>query len=234
LVGLNKQDPSALLCKHPPTFSSKEPQSKSGNYWNQKWPKFAKENRGAQLDSLHRFLTESDDNTFARLVPDVFDLDNVIDWHLLLLLSNNGDGIIKNYYLYKQAQSSPYRIAIWDYDHSYGRDGDGEINMLERMLDCKRSVLLKRLMVTDAQDYNNRLATRWNKLRQDLFTQEKISQMMEANKSKISLGLQAENERWPVDDDRWHQDANSFEMELDSMRKYFALRLEQVDRRFGE
>ncbi len=49
----------------------------------------------------------------------------------MLLLSNNGDGVMKNFLLYKIDSNTPFRIALWDYDHSFGRDGDNELNLME-------------------------------------------------------------------------------------------------------
>ena len=50
--------------------------------------------------------------------------------HLLLYLSNGGDGITKNFYIYKMDEETPFRIALWDCDHSFGRDGDNETECL--------------------------------------------------------------------------------------------------------
>ena len=53
-------------------------------------------------------------------------MENLIDWHILLLFTNNGDGLMKNYYFYKMDSETPFRFAIWDYDHTFGRDESAE------------------------------------------------------------------------------------------------------------
>ena len=33
---------------------------------------------------------------------------------IILLFTNNADGIMKNFYLYKLDKNTPFRFAIWD------------------------------------------------------------------------------------------------------------------------
>ena len=151
---LDKADPQAACFKDPPVFHRQNSVHADSlkNYYEQKYPPWSEQNFVGLMDSLRVFLFESHDSVFTEQENGIhtwFDLDNIVDWHLLLMLTNNSDGLLKNFYLYKKNGNSPFRIAIWDYDHSFGRDGDNEPNMLARSLDINRNVLLKRLMQTN-------------------------------------------------------------------------------------
>ena len=61
--------------------------------------------------------------------------------------------------MYKVNSQTPIRIAIWDYDHSFGRDGNNELNLNTRKLDVTRSILFKRLY--QFSWYQTMLAQRW-------------------------------------------------------------------------
>jgi spore coat protein CotH len=69
-------------------------------------------------------MFNSPDSILLADVGKWIELQNLIDRHLLLLFTNNGDGVMKNFLLYKTESHTPFQIALWDYDHSFGRDGD--------------------------------------------------------------------------------------------------------------
>ena len=100
------------------------------------------------IEGIRDFILNSSNEVFSESVSTIFDIDNIIDWHLLLILSNNGDGILKNFYLYKIDSNTPLRIAPWDYDHSFGRDCDNELNLISRPLDIERSNLFQQVIRT--------------------------------------------------------------------------------------
>ena len=86
-------------------------------------------------------ITQTPDQEFYAHIGEWIDIPNLIDYHLFLLFTNGGDGVKKNFYLYKKDKDTPYRIAPWDCDHSFGRDGDNEKNMLERLLEVNQNIL---------------------------------------------------------------------------------------------
>ncbi len=117
------------------------------------------------MAEFESFLLRSDNQSFSENISKWIDIENVIDWHIMLLLTNNSDGILKNFYLYKKDKNTPFRIAIWDYDHSFGRDGDNEFNLMNRELNCYRSILLDRLSSMANSEYLLKVKTRWFELR---------------------------------------------------------------------
>lgn len=231
-LGIDKGDSTSVIFKEPPVMYDERivPQDPD-NYYQQTFPKKRKDDRTAQAEAIVAFLQDSPDEVFRAEVGQWFDLKNIADWQLLLLLSNNADGLRKNFFLYKVGDATPYRVAPWDYDHSFGRDGDNEPNMLRDTVDCNRAVLLRRLW--QWPEYRSQVARRWQQLRTEgLFTEATLNRMIADNAAQIEAAVQANELLWPVDNDIYY-DANHFDAELDIMREFIGRNIERLDTLFN-
>ncbi len=234
MVGLDKKDSLALLFKDPPVFYQEKLQEvqEPQNYYQQKYPKIDQSDQSDYLGEFRDLLFNSSDTVFAQTISKWVDLENITDWHLLLLLNNNSDGIMKNFYLYKIDSKTPFRVAIWDYDHSFGRDGDNEMNMMERELDCRRSVLFRRLMEIPELRYNENLRRRWGELRKSgVISNENIEKLVQENDRLIRKAVEANFKIWPVDS-KWYFDDNNYPEERNVILDFSKLRISQLDERF--
>ena len=232
-LGVVRGDCSAVIYKEPPLLYPTLPTPQdSTNPLNQKYPKLRCVDHSGQYEALRQLIFESDDKTFSELAPKVFDLNNIADWHLLILLANNSDGLLKGYYLYKASEQTPWRIAPWDYDHSFGRDGDGERNMLQHNVDCDRSLLLHRLM--QMTKYRLLLRQRWQNLRTTgTISVESVNRMIDAD-SKAIKGYVARNaDIWPIDAPDFY-DTMDFKQEVKLMRHFFELNIPRLDSIVGK
>ena len=156
---------------------------------------------------------------------------NVVDWHLLLLFTNNSDGVLKNFYLYKIDSETPFRIAIWDCDHGLGRDGDNEKNMLERLTNDQRNILFNRLLAS--QWYQDMQSERWKQLRDaDIISYRTIKKMIHENDKLVRKGLPVNQSIWSYDGEFYYDD-NNYEQEIDLMLDFIQLSLDTMDKRFG-
>lgn len=231
-LGIDKGDSTSVIFKEPPVMYDERivPQDPD-NYYQQTFPKKRKDDRTAQAEAIVAFLQDSPDEVFRAEVGQWFDLKNIADWQLLLLLSNNADGLRKNFFLYKVGDATPYRVAPWDYDHSFGRDGDNEPNMLRDTVDCNRAVLLRRLW--QWPEYRSQVARRWQQLRTEgLFTEATLNRMIADNAAQIEAAVMANELLWPVDNDIYY-DANHFDAELDIMREFIGRNIERLDTLFN-
>jgi len=231
---LNKKDSLAMIFKDPPfLFESRIPNPQdTNNYYQQKFPKINKIDQTEYIEKFRSLLFDSSIEEFSAKIGDWIDVENVIDWHLLLLYSYNADGIMKNFYLYKLDSKTPFRIAIWDYDHSFGRDGDNELNMMERSMRMERSILFNRLLESEDLDYKNRLKQRWAEIRSNgLFSEEYMMNKMKIIDSKINKSVQTNAKIWPLNS-KWYYDDNSYEKEKELFLEFVKLRLEVLDEEF--
>ena len=227
-LSIDQSDALSFIAKEPSVFRNRELME-----IDMKSIKYAADKEGVfnYLNEFKRFLLFSSDEQFQQAIEDYLDLESVIDWQLLLQFSNNSDGVLKNFYIYKQDASTPMKMAPWDYDHSFGRDGDNELNMSTVNIALERSILFERLM--NWPSYTSRLASRWNALREDsLFSQSNFEKYIELNDNIIRNEIRANRAIWP-DTASWYFDSNTYEMELDTMRKYVSLNIEALDSYFN-
>ena len=221
---------TGVLFKDPQVFRKDSiPAEKENSYFHQKYPDPDNNNRDSLLFKFRDFVITSDSLTFSNQISQWVDLDNIIDWHLLLLLSHNGDGLLKNFYLYKLSSTDPLKIIPWDYDHSAGRDGDNELNLKNTFIDEHRNILLNRLMTLNAQNYNNRRCERWWTLRKsNLFSVDHINQQIDILENKLSSSIADNFKIWPYDGPGYY-DTNNHIQEVQVLKDYLNNRIQFLD-----
>jgi hypothetical protein len=157
-----------------------------------------------------------------------FSIENIIDWHLLILITNNGDGIKKNNYFFKRDASSPYLYCPWDFDHSFGREGDGE-PITEDICDIQSHKLFERLVELNPDGYVEKLPEKFKKLvRNGILSVEKIHQMIDENAEKLRPEIKANEARWPLDDIGYFK-GSDFEKEVQLMKDWIEKRILRID-----
>ncbi|MBO7134734.1 MAG: CotH kinase family protein [Bacteroidales bacterium] len=228
MLGLNKSDSMAMLFKEPPVFKND-----TSTDYDQKFPKKKKCDMSLYMDEFKNFLFNADDATFAKEIGERIDIENVIDWHILLLFSNGEDGLKKNFFLYKKNSSTPYRIALWDCDHSFGRDGDNELNLMRSEIDCNRNIMLKRLSEIPEIGYEKRLCERYKELRDSkIISAEHIDEKIAEYNSIIQEDVERNFAIWPINSPNYFDD-NTYEQELEIIRKFVEMRLPLLDKQLG-
>ena len=151
------------------------------------------------LDLFTRFVSGTADAAFwdatnglaARL-----DLDNAIDFHLLVLLTSNLDGITKNFLLARDAvvegQPRPrFFFMPWDYDGTFGRNWDASPVAPDAWLS---NHLFDRLM--NHRPYVEKFARRWRQLREREFAAKTVQDMIDANARTLGEAARRNAIRW--------------------------------------
>ena len=151
------------------------------------------------LDDLNGFVSKASDKDFfdgrtgigARL-----DIGNAIDFHLLVLVTSNIDGIIKNYLLARDApsprQPAPKFLFVpWDYDATFGRNWDGsrvgpDVWLSNRLFD--------RLMGNAF--YRPLLIKRWQELRKNQLSEATLLRMIDENVRTLGPAAMLNQRRW--------------------------------------
>ncbi len=232
--GIDKKDETASIFKDPPVFNETQIiKEDTLNYYEQNFPDFEEKNNNYLLKDFRDFILNTPDSTFNENVGKWIDLQSVVDWHILLLLTNNADGLVKNFYLYKINSDTPFRIAIWDYDHSFGRDGDNELNMLKYKIDIEKNILLKRLINNPESNYLHNLKERWFELRNSgIISEASFGVIILKNHFLIHSELTNNFNKWPVNSDSYFDD-NNYEDEIEIMMKYIKIRIPELDEYFN-
>ncbi|MGD1844646.1 MAG: CotH kinase family protein [Salibacteraceae bacterium] len=224
---LDKKNSGACYFKDPPVFRNQRfmdtyPHLDTNNLYHQKFPKVRKRNFNAELDSLRQFIFYASDSAFADADQGIFhrfDQSSVIDWHLLLLVTNNGDGIAKNFYLYRQRAGDPFRIAPWDYDSTFGRDGDSEPHW-EGVLEPEQHVFFQRLMELNPNGYREALKQRFKDLQsQGILTVAGINERLLNQWERLYPYFDQNAQKWPIDE-RFYIDACKADCEIPRMQEW--------------
>lgn len=183
------------------------------------------------LDKLNRFVSQAPDKDFfdpTQGITSLLDMDNAIDFHLLVLLTSNLDGITKNYNLVRPAATatSPrpkFFFVPWDYDATFGRNWDGSRVDAKAWLSNR---LFDRLLAHP--DYKAKYAARWKELRSKVFTTENLTHMMDENLADLGEAALRNEKRWKKLDY-----ANPRELtcayDVGQMKRWVPRRLEWLD-----
>ncbi len=261
-LNFSKNDTSAVLFKHPPISNRPETHAKAYEdfvafsnwaefykgfsdkamdklvdrcYYNQRFPKKRKSDKTYELYALTEFIFNSPDSIFSNeeSFNQYFNLENIIDWHLLLLVTNNGDGLIKNFFLYRKGGNEPFKFCPWDYDHSFGRDGDGEINS-DRFVEIEKVALIDRLVNLNAHNYKEKLLARYYDLKnKNILTSENIKRMIDENILVLAPYVQKNEQRWPLDSIS-HFEGSSFYKEIELMKNWVDISLPRIEKELIE
>lgn len=229
------EDNGGCIFKDPPLFKQKVGAAEvKGNPHHQKTPDLDEHDYNNLLDSLRNIMLNGTDVAFTNMVQAYFDLNNIIDWQILIMLSNNGDGVLKNFYLYRKNKTDKFKIVPWDYDHSFGRDSDNELNMMRQENGWDRNILLNRLYYKNIKNYSVNLKKRWQELRsQKTISKDTLYSMLDRQKAAIVNEIDENFEKWPYNS-QFYYDSNTFYQEVDTIKKNIGLRIKYLDNFFNE
>jgi spore coat protein H len=199
-------------------YEQREPDPLTGEYWG-------------PLDRFNRFVSSANKVEFfdpnqgiaARL-----DLDNTIDFHLLVLLTSNMDGFDKNLLLARDAPltNAPlprFFFAPWDYDATFGRNWEASRVGTSEWLS---NHLFDRLLSDPA--YRKKFAARWKQLRAREFSVESIHRMIDENARTLGDAAKRNVLRWRTLEGPY-PDRLTFEQDLSQMKDWVSARVKWLD-----
>ncbi len=183
------------------------------------------------LDDFNRFVSRATDAEFhdpEKGIATRLDLDNAIDFQLLVLLTSNLDGITKNFIIARDAvlpdaPVSRFFFAPWDYDATFGRNWDASRVGPDAWLS---NHLFDRLHGDAA--FRKRFAARWNQLREREFSFEAIHGLMDENARTLGDAAQRNAARWRTLYGPY-PDRLTFAQDLAQMKEWVAARVKWLD-----
>jgi len=183
------------------------------------------------LDDFTQFVSRAKDTEFRdpeKGIAARLDLDNAIDFQLLVLLTSNTDGITKNFILARNAvlpdaPAPRFFFAPWDYDSTFGRNWQASRTAPDRWLSNR---LFDRLH-NDAA-FRQRFAARWKQLREREFSVLTIHGLIDENVRTLGDAAQRNAARWRTLDGPY-PDRLTFEQDVAQMKEWVAARLQWLD-----
>ena len=201
--------------------------------FSQKEPNSSKQNEGilwGSIDTLFEFVIKSPDDYFVKNFDKKFDINNIIDFQLLIEITGSSDGFINNVYFYRDNMAdSKFFMAPWDYNLSFGRSF---ASAQRDYTDWYSRVLFDRLMTIP--QYRESLINRWNNLKYDIFSSDNIIQMAQENAVVIDDAQSRNFEKYPiVVGDDWRRseypDNYGFYEELNYFKEWIKNRVTFLD-----
>ena len=199
-------------------FEQREPDPERKEYWR-------------PLELFTRFTSSSRPQEFwdaEKGIAQQLDLDNAIDFHILVQVTANSDGITKNFLLARDGQeqgpqTNKFFFVPWDYDGTFGRNWDATPYAHNVWLS---NPLFERLMQN--AEYRRRFAARWRQLRGRQLAEATLVAMMDENAATLGEAVQRNVQRWPTDRGGY-PDRLTFEQDVNQMKAWVARRLQWLD-----
>ena len=79
------------------------------------------------LKDFIRKINNTSHQDFELKISKYLSVDKYLRWLAVAVCTQNLDGFIQNYALYRNSQTGLFEIIPWDYDATFGRDWNGDI-----------------------------------------------------------------------------------------------------------
>jgi spore coat protein CotH len=183
------------------------------------------------LDEFNEFVSRASDAEFndpQKGIATRLDLDNAIDFQLLVLLTSNLDGITKNFILARdaalpEAPAPHFFFAPWDYDATFGRNWDATRVDATAWLS---NHLFDRLHGDAA--FRKKFAARWKQIREREFAVATIHRLIDDNTRTLGDAAQRNATRWRTLEGPY-PDRLTFEEDLAQMKEWIVARVKWLD-----
>lgn len=184
------------------SYVQQEPDWRDGEHWG-------------PYEKLIAFIGQSPPEVFRSEVERIIDVDNVIDFEILLALTANGEGQNYNLYIARGAAADArFFLVPWDYDVSFS------------MSYVPGNHLISRLRA-DLPDYSRRVAQRWRTLRKDRLSEAGLMERIDGLTAEMIEGVERNYRRWPP------TEGETWEGMVPQLRSFIRARLQLLDGRFS-
>lgn len=185
------------------------------------------------------FVVNSNDEAFKKEAGDYFDIPVLIDYQLFLETLKPVDNNGKNMYwgIYDVAKSKKLTLAIWDLDASVGQDWHCSTPLHPDYVLPNTDLGVKdvfnlyhRLSSLNVDNYNEKVASRYQELRKTYFSEENlISRYQSYYDMLVKSGAASREEcQWSKDSDIGGYPLN-FKSEIEYIKNWIINRLNYLD-----
>jgi spore coat protein CotH len=138
----------------------------------------------------------SNDLEFKLGIGNIIELNNFIDYYILLNLLSMDDNRGKNTF-YKKTQNGKITIIPWDMDGTNGIYWNGNLKATNLLV---TNNLFTRLIENDPENFKSKLKTRWSELRSTILLFDNLISHLEAISYPLKQSdiISLENEIWGI------------------------------------
>jgi hypothetical protein len=156
---------------------------------------------------LVELIFESDDKTFADNIASAVDIDNVIDYWIMINVTSCDDNSWKNMYITFKQKNDGYTALVcpWDCDLSLGVTWDENAALFWQYKEKELTELIgagnlpNRILNLNVNGAQKKLQTCWKALRQDILSNEALTKQVDTLTDEIKNSGTWDREviRWP-------------------------------------
>lgn len=201
----------------------------------------------SKIDKFEEAIANVDLSDSKKRYDNILDIQSFIDYQLTTEFAHNADGYLASVFLYTLAKDSPVKLAIWDFDGSFGNAStawDGY--RTETWQYDANDMLVKRAVHESSREnkfvpfwwkhlnndsvYRERLQQRWAFYREHAYRTEHIYQLIDSLTTELTChGAESRNSAawvtWQTAPSSKRFQTKSYEEEIESMKIWIALRL---------
>jgi hypothetical protein len=180
-------------------------------------------------------LSESEDEVFAEEAPEFLSMDNLADMWIYLQLICGEDNIYKNMFFAFKKEADGYRLYLvpWDTDLTWGNiyvDDESSLYVAsapERADWYLEWPFADRMLSLNAGGFKELVQKRWQELRSDLFSEEKMDELLQncIHQVQDSGAFARDAARWPD---------SSYDGNYESLESFMKTRLVYMDKMIQE
>ncbi len=170
--------------------------------------------------------------------------DSFIDHHLITELSKEIDGYRLSTFMYKDREVKLTIGPLWDFNLSFGNanylTGDDPEGWYYERISNQDYLYGWYTRLFQAPDFGQRYNDRWYTLRQTIFSNEYILEIIEQYAELLDEAQERNFERWPIlgtyvwPNPDGYSERDTYRKEIDWMIRWVEARLEWLDQQFGE
>ena len=169
-------------------------------YWEgfvQKYPEPEHKLNWNPIETLVKLCVEANEHTFKKKIGDIIEINNFIDYYILLNLLSMDDNNGKNTF-YKKKENGKITIIPWDMDGTNGIYWNGKLKGTDGLI---TNNLFTRLIQTNPDSYKKKLTTRWNELRVETLSYDNLVSHLNTISNPIQQSniISLENKIWNTD-----------------------------------
>ena len=206
-------------------------------WWGAFVQKFPNPSKGGKIEwkplaDFVNFGVNASDKDFAEKIGEYIDINNFVDYTIYLCITYAYDNTGKNCYwsVYDMTDAEMAKIFLtpWDMDASWGRSWNGDkIPSSKEWMDSEYehdSFLFRRLVLTNAGGFADKVRLRWSALRDDVLSAESLIKRFDD-----VFDLFDKSGAWERESMRWSESELNLETERKYMREWTFERWNYID-----
>ncbi len=208
-----------------------------GDFWNGsrqwggfelKYPSHKDTIRWNFLYDFVEFVVNAEEDVFHNNIENIIELDNFVDFYLLLTMMRGWDNTSKNTYLAKHKQGEKYFYVPWDFDGVWGKNYRGE-SVASTEGYPTNGLLTRLITANDCNPFIDRLKNRWDTLQNSHFNINNIHQQIDSIYATL-----LDHKHYERENLLWDSIFNPTLAERNFMKDWIAERFQKVDQHINQ